>query len=43
MGSNFHLLGGQMMVNARPTTALSGMAPPPGSVRCSRESSDTAR
>ena len=31
MGRNRHLLGGQMMMKARPITALSGMVPPPGS------------
>jgi hypothetical protein len=35
--------GGQMTTKARPTTALSGIAPPPGSAEWYRESDDSPR
>jgi hypothetical protein len=38
-----HLLGGHTIARARPTTLFSGIVPPPGSPRRSRESSDTLR
>src|ERR1700761_3560124 len=43
MGRIRQRLTGQMMTKARPTTALSGTVPPPGSPRWSRESSEMRR
>jgi hypothetical protein len=38
IGSTRHLLGGQTIMKARPTTWLSGTVPPPGKFMCPRES-----
>jgi hypothetical protein len=43
IGRNRHRSSGQMTTNARPTTALSGIVPPPGSPRWSRASSEMSR
>ena len=43
MGRIRQWLGGQMMMKARPITALSGTVPPPGSPMWSRESAESSR
>ena len=43
MGRIRNRLTGQIMMKARPTTALSGIVPPPGSPMWSRESADQNR
>jgi hypothetical protein len=43
IGRNRHLLGGQMITNARPTTIFSGTVPPKGSSVCILESLEMAR
>jgi len=43
MSRMLHLLGGQMIMNARPTTAFSGMVPPPGKPSWPRESYEISR